>query len=108
MLKKIILFLIMFVCIVDVEEVCLKCCNVVEQVVFVPPGPLHPHIYSNGHICLGNYSMFLKDMFVIIDLVCYHQTPRLLDLEILLYYLLYDQTMFLTVNLACGCISHSV
>ncbi|WZZ20483.1 hypothetical protein YC2023_121870 [Brassica napus] len=22
------------------------------QVVFVPPGPLHPHIYSNGHICL--------------------------------------------------------
>ncbi|KAL0697131.1 hypothetical protein Bca4012_064311 [Brassica carinata] len=30
----------------------LKCCYVVEQVVFVPPGPLHPHIYSNGHICL--------------------------------------------------------
>ncbi|RVX15246.1 putative ubiquitin-conjugating enzyme E2 18 [Vitis vinifera] len=23
------------------------------QVVFVPPAPLHPHIYSNGHICLG-------------------------------------------------------
>ncbi|KAF5747143.1 ubiquitin conjugating enzyme [Tripterygium wilfordii] len=22
------------------------------QVVFVPPAPLHPHIYSNGHICL--------------------------------------------------------
>ncbi|WZZ63685.1 ubiquitin-conjugating enzyme 15 [Brassica napus] len=22
------------------------------QVVFFPPGPLHPHIYSNGHICL--------------------------------------------------------
>ncbi|CAN6927193.1 unnamed protein product [Brassica oleracea] len=23
-----------------------------QQVVFFPPGPLHPHIYSNGHICL--------------------------------------------------------
>uniref|UniRef100_A0A0D3CQ36 UBC core domain-containing protein n=1 Tax=Brassica oleracea var. oleracea TaxID=109376 RepID=A0A0D3CQ36_BRAOL len=22
-------------------------------VIFVPPAPLHPHIYSNGHICLG-------------------------------------------------------
>ena len=22
------------------------------QVYFVPPSPLHPHIYSNGHICL--------------------------------------------------------
>ncbi|ANM60974.1 Ubiquitin-conjugating enzyme family protein [Arabidopsis thaliana] len=23
------------------------------QVVFVSPAPSHPHIYSNGHICLG-------------------------------------------------------
>lgn len=22
------------------------------QVLFVPPSPVHPHIYSNGHICL--------------------------------------------------------
>ncbi|KAJ0025146.1 hypothetical protein Pint_09025 [Pistacia integerrima] len=22
------------------------------QVIFLPPAPLHPHIYSNGHICL--------------------------------------------------------
>ncbi|XP_042516781.1 probable ubiquitin-conjugating enzyme E2 18 [Macadamia integrifolia] len=22
------------------------------QVIFIPPAPLHPHIYSNGHICL--------------------------------------------------------
>ena len=22
------------------------------QVLFVPPSPIHPHIYSNGHICL--------------------------------------------------------
>ncbi|KAM3341761.1 hypothetical protein P3S68_026727 [Capsicum galapagoense] len=22
------------------------------QVVFIPPAPAHPHIYSNGHICL--------------------------------------------------------
>ncbi|GFY80331.1 ubiquitin-conjugating enzyme 16 [Actinidia rufa] len=24
------------------------------QVIFLHPAPLHPHIYSNGHICLGN------------------------------------------------------
>ncbi|KAH8509500.1 hypothetical protein H0E87_011311, partial [Populus deltoides] len=23
------------------------------QVIFAPPAPLHPHIYSNGHICLA-------------------------------------------------------
>ncbi|MFS8014619.1 putative ubiquitin-conjugating enzyme/RWD [Helianthus anomalus] len=23
------------------------------QVIFVPPAPLHPHIYSNCHLCLG-------------------------------------------------------
>ncbi len=22
------------------------------QVTFLPPSPVHPHIYSNGHICL--------------------------------------------------------
>ena len=22
------------------------------EVLFVPPSPVHPHIYSNGHICL--------------------------------------------------------
>lgn len=22
------------------------------EVTFVPPSPVHPHIYSNGHICL--------------------------------------------------------
>ncbi|KAF8377896.1 hypothetical protein HHK36_031284 [Tetracentron sinense] len=22
------------------------------QVIFIPPAPMHPHIYSNGHICL--------------------------------------------------------
>ena len=22
------------------------------QVIFVPPSPVHPHIYSNGHVCL--------------------------------------------------------
>lgn len=24
----------------------------VSQVMFVPPSPVHPHIYTNGHICL--------------------------------------------------------
>ncbi|KAI4987730.1 hypothetical protein ZWY2020_028488 [Hordeum vulgare] len=24
------------------------------QVIFLNPAPMHPHIYSNGHICLGN------------------------------------------------------
>ena len=26
--------------------------RVVEQVLFLPPSPVHPHIYSNGHVCL--------------------------------------------------------
>lgn len=30
----------------------MLCCG--EQVIFLNPAPLHPHIYSNGHICLGN------------------------------------------------------
>jgi hypothetical protein len=24
-----------------------------SQVIFMNPAPMHPHIYSNGHICLG-------------------------------------------------------
>ncbi|KAL3616126.1 hypothetical protein CASFOL_040016 [Castilleja foliolosa] len=24
------------------------------QVIFIPPAPMHPHIYSNGHICLDS------------------------------------------------------
>ncbi|KAM2020676.1 hypothetical protein ACFX16_042785 [Malus domestica] len=28
------------------------------QVIFVSPAPLHPHIYSNGHICLGTVLVF--------------------------------------------------
>jgi hypothetical protein len=31
-------------------------CLVFDQVIFVPPAPLHPHIYSNGPICLGNFT----------------------------------------------------
>lgn len=23
------------------------------EVVFIPPAPVHPHIYTNGHICLN-------------------------------------------------------
>ena len=23
------------------------------EVIFIPPAPIHPHIYSNGHICLS-------------------------------------------------------
>lgn len=28
------------------------------QVIFLHPAPMHPHIYSNGHICLGNLSFY--------------------------------------------------
>jgi ubiquitin-conjugating enzyme E2 W len=28
------------------------------QVIFLNPAPMHPHIYSNGHICLGNKARF--------------------------------------------------
>ena len=27
--------------------------DVLVQVIFMHPAPMHPHIYSNGHICLG-------------------------------------------------------
>ena len=27
----------------------LECC---AEIYFVPPSPVHPHIYSNGHVCL--------------------------------------------------------
>jgi len=35
------------------------------EVIFLPPAPVHPHIYSNGHICLsilyqGGWSPALK------------------------------------------------
>lgn len=28
------------------------------QVIFLHPAPMHPHIYTNGHICLGNLSFY--------------------------------------------------
>lgn len=28
------------------------------QVIFLHPAPLHPHIYSNGHICLGEVFIY--------------------------------------------------
>lgn len=30
------------------------------QVIFLPQAPLHPHIYSNGHICLGMYPITVE------------------------------------------------
>lgn len=38
------------------------------QVIFLHPAPLHPHIYSNGHICLGTFK-FLT-FIAIYDLLC--------------------------------------
>lgn len=46
------------------------------EVVFIPPAPIHPHIYSNGHICLdilydgrnGGWSPALTISKVIISL----------------------------------------
>ncbi|KAI0511305.1 hypothetical protein KFK09_011930 [Dendrobium nobile] len=34
------------------------------QVIFLHPAPLHPHIYSNGHICLGNQRPADNDRYV--------------------------------------------
>ncbi len=38
------------------EEAAFSCYLMIltwfKQVVFLPPSPVHPHIYSNGHICL--------------------------------------------------------
>lgn len=35
------------------------------QVIFSSPAPLHPHIYSNGHICLGLLLHSLKSIGVL-------------------------------------------
>ncbi|KAJ8442577.1 hypothetical protein Cgig2_026519 [Carnegiea gigantea] len=35
------------------------------QVIFVPPAPLHPHIYSNGHICLESTRSVMHNVFPI-------------------------------------------
>ena len=37
--------------------------GVIGQVIFLQPAPLHPHIYSNGHICLGNFYGSLVTLF---------------------------------------------
>lgn len=41
---------------------------VLLQVIFLHPAPLHPHIYSNGHICLGWY---MDNSFLMVFLVGY-------------------------------------
>ncbi|KAF6163063.1 hypothetical protein GIB67_001391 [Kingdonia uniflora] len=41
------------------------------QVIFVPPAPLHPHIYSNGHICLGKLGLlFLLNLLLLVFRMC--------------------------------------
>ncbi|KAG7969835.1 hypothetical protein I3843_07G052500 [Carya illinoinensis] len=40
------------------------------QVIFLHPAPLHPHIYSNGHICLGNFIALVLQSFP--PLLAYH------------------------------------
>lgn len=36
----------------------LAYCWFALQVIFLHPAPMHPHIYTNGHICLGNLSFY--------------------------------------------------
>ncbi|KAL4577682.1 hypothetical protein LXL04_013793 [Taraxacum kok-saghyz] len=44
------------------------------QVIFLHPAPLHPHIYSNGHICLGKY--FIRLVVTSHDCkLCVYQYP---------------------------------
>ena len=40
------------------DDVDYCCINLAVQVIFMQIPPLHPHIYSNGHICLGELNMF--------------------------------------------------
>ncbi|KAL7128129.1 hypothetical protein ABFS83_14G295100 [Erythranthe nasuta] len=41
------------------------------QVIFVPPAPQHPHIYSNGHICLGLSSILSRFLLPFLPLDFY-------------------------------------
>ncbi|KAL8153932.1 hypothetical protein V2J09_011692 [Rumex salicifolius] len=47
------------------------------QVIFVPPAPLHPHIYSNGHICLGNSFVFHSMLHVLSDILYDSWSPAM-------------------------------
>lgn len=38
------------------------------QVIFLHPAPLHPHIYSNGHICLGNLAIDSSVIYVFVEM----------------------------------------
>jgi len=38
----------------------------VLQVIFLHPAPLHPHIYSNGHICLGMFCYSYRILSIIL------------------------------------------
>ena len=43
--------------------------GVVGHVIFLQPAPLHPHIYSNDHICLVNLYRYFVSMFST-DYIC--------------------------------------
>ncbi|XP_021907888.1 probable ubiquitin-conjugating enzyme E2 16 isoform X1 [Carica papaya] len=42
------------------------------QVIFLHPAPLHPHIYSNGHICLGKSHVIFRPVYLSLFEDCYH------------------------------------
>ncbi|PPS05702.1 hypothetical protein GOBAR_AA14944 [Gossypium barbadense] len=48
------------------------------QVIFIPPSPLHPHIYSNGHICLACPQVHVKGLSTV-------SAPCVLDNTDILY-----------------------
>ncbi|CAN6439408.1 unnamed protein product [Victoria cruziana] len=48
------------------------------QVIFLHPAPMHPHIYSNGHICLGNpgvgglvFVLIFPSIFLLVTGICF-------------------------------------
>ncbi|AQK63842.1 Ubiquitin-conjugating enzyme 15 [Zea mays] len=47
------------------------------QVIFLHPAPMHPHIYSNGHICLGIAVNFYSPVDIFWTNSCILSSPAL-------------------------------
>ncbi|KAG8503087.1 hypothetical protein CXB51_000917 [Gossypium anomalum] len=48
------------------------------QVIFIPPAQLHPHIYSNGHICLADGECLFEKFAERDMIICNHHCTDIL------------------------------
>lgn len=78
----------------------------VLQVIFLHPAPLHPHIYSNGHICLGMCVFFYSYCVLRYNIILWH--TLLLQGFVMCYFLCLFVLVFMFVcivfhDTGCSC-----